>query len=169
MYTCHFTCSGNTPSEEWHVFHFFNTLLEISRQSLIDQISQIPQCTGPISHNVPFRTDMCTFPFWMVYCGTWDRCIVGFVKLFYWAVFPPSKIRRVVVCRVNADTALAERIQSELAWCHALASTTVLDVSTNPLVNKICAQLWKRIGVMVCKYGHILTAPEHLLTAPEDL
>ena len=28
--------------------------------------------------------------------------------------------------------------------------------------------VWKRIGVMVCKKGHILTASEHLLTAPED-
>ena len=29
--------------------------------------SQIPQCTCSISHNAPFRTEMCTFLFWMVY------------------------------------------------------------------------------------------------------
>ena len=45
--------------------------------------SQIPQCTSPISHNVPFRTEMCTFLFWMVHCAIWDRCIVGFVRLVY--------------------------------------------------------------------------------------
>ena len=34
-----------------------------------------------ISHNSPFRTEMCTFLFWMVNCGIWDWCIVGFVNL----------------------------------------------------------------------------------------
>ena len=29
----------------------------------------VSQCTCPISHNTPFRTEMCTFLFWMVYCG----------------------------------------------------------------------------------------------------
>ena len=47
------------------------------------RIVQIPQCTCPISHNAPFRTEMCTFLFWIVYCGKWDRCIVGFVRLVY--------------------------------------------------------------------------------------
>ena len=27
---------------------------------------QIPQSTSPISHNAPFKTDMCAFLFWMV-------------------------------------------------------------------------------------------------------
>ena len=30
--------------------------------------SQIAQCACPISHNTPFRTEMCTFLFWMVHC-----------------------------------------------------------------------------------------------------
>ena len=46
-------------------------------------ISQIPQCTCPIAHNVSFRTEMCTFMFWMVQCGMWDRCIVAFMRLVY--------------------------------------------------------------------------------------
>ena len=46
-------------------------------------ISQISQCTCPISHNAPFRTEMCTFLFWMVYFGVWNRCIVRFVKWIY--------------------------------------------------------------------------------------
>ena len=41
-------------------------------------ISQIPQCTRSISHNVPFRTEMCTFLFWMVRCWIWNRCITWF-------------------------------------------------------------------------------------------
>ena len=45
--------------------------------------SQIPECTCSISHNSPFRTEMCTFLFWMGHCGTWNWCILGFVKLFY--------------------------------------------------------------------------------------
>ena len=43
-------------------------------------ISQIPQCTWPISHNAPFRTEMCTFLFWKVHCGIWNSCIVGFAN-----------------------------------------------------------------------------------------
>ena len=46
--------------------------------------SQIPQCIYPISHDAPFRTEMWTFRFWMVYCGIWNKCIVAFVKLVYW-------------------------------------------------------------------------------------
>ena len=46
--------------------------------------SQIPQRISSISHNAPFRTEMCTFLFWMVHCRIWNRCIVGFVKLVYY-------------------------------------------------------------------------------------
>ena len=45
--------------------------------------SQIPQCTCPISHNAPFRTEMYTFLFWMVHCGISNRCTVGFMILVY--------------------------------------------------------------------------------------
>ena len=43
-------------------------------------ISQIPECTCFISHNTPFRTEMCTFLFWMENCGIWNMCILGFVN-----------------------------------------------------------------------------------------
>ena len=33
-------------------------------------VSQMPQCTCPISHNTPFRTEMSIFLFWIVHCGT---------------------------------------------------------------------------------------------------
>ena len=43
--------------------------------------SRIPQCSRSLSHNAPFRIEMCTFLFWMVSCGIWNRCIVRFVRL----------------------------------------------------------------------------------------
>ena len=46
-------------------------------------ISQIPECTCSISQNAPFRTEMCTFLFWMEHSGTWNRYILGFVKFVY--------------------------------------------------------------------------------------
>ena len=45
--------------------------------------SQTPECTCSISHNATSRTEMCTFLFWMLHCGIWNRCILGFVKLVY--------------------------------------------------------------------------------------
>ena len=45
--------------------------------------SQISECTCSISHNAPFRTEMCTFLLWMKHCGIWNRCILGFLKLIY--------------------------------------------------------------------------------------
>ena len=44
-------------------------------------LGQISQCSSHISHNAPFRTEMCKFLFRMVHCGTWDMGIVGFVNL----------------------------------------------------------------------------------------
>ena len=45
--------------------------------------SQIPECTCSISHNAQFRTEMCTFLFWMEHFGIWNRCMLGFVKSVY--------------------------------------------------------------------------------------
>ena len=63
-----------------------SNLTQCCRKHAIDNWpnSQIPECTCSISHNVPFRTEMCTFLFWMEHCGIWNRCILGFVKLIYW-------------------------------------------------------------------------------------
>ena len=44
---------------------------------------QIPQCTWPISHNTPFRIEMCIFLFWMVYYGLCYMCILGFVRVVF--------------------------------------------------------------------------------------
>ena len=66
---------------KWQVSHIgFQLLAECSlnkyacncwkiRSTLNSPNSQIPQFNRPISHNTPFRTEMCTFLFWMVYCG----------------------------------------------------------------------------------------------------
>ena len=49
-------------------------------------ISHIPKGTHSISHNAPFRTEICTFLFWMEQCGILNRCILGFVKLVHYPV-----------------------------------------------------------------------------------
>ena len=60
-----------------------NDISELYQLNIVKTpISQITPCNCPISHNKPFRTEMCTFLFWMVYCEIWDRCIMGFVNLF---------------------------------------------------------------------------------------
>ena len=38
------------------------------------------QCICSISHNAPFRAEMCTFLLWMVLCGIWNRCLARFVN-----------------------------------------------------------------------------------------
>ena len=43
--------------------------------------SQILQCTSSISHNAPFRTEMCTFLFWMVHCGIWENVHCGICEI----------------------------------------------------------------------------------------
>ena len=61
------------------------------------------------------------------------------------------------------------------SWRQIIVVTWHLQSVTRTLFQKTTCRhfpyaiLSKRIGVMVCKNRHILTAPEHLLTAPEDL
>ena len=45
--------------------------------------AQIPECSCSKSHKAPFRTEICTFLFWMKHCGIWNRCIMAFFKLVY--------------------------------------------------------------------------------------
>ena len=44
--------------------------------------SHIPECTCPIPHNAPFRTEMCTFLFWMEHFGIWHDDVIK------WKHFP---------------------------------------------------------------------------------
>ena len=63
-------------------------------------ISQIPQCTSPISHNAPFcniNVHMCPhFCYNMVYRGLWDWCIVGFGQQVYTLKTPQLSMIRFV-------------------------------------------------------------------------
>ena len=45
--------------------------------------SHIPECSCSICHNAPFKTEMCTFLFWMEHCWIWNGSILGFVKLVH--------------------------------------------------------------------------------------
>ena len=49
-----------------------------------DHSHKSQQCTGLIFCNAPFRTEMSAFLSWMVHCGIWDQCTVGFVRLVYY-------------------------------------------------------------------------------------
>ena len=81
--------------------------------------SQILQCTCLISHYAPFRTEMCTFLFWMVHCGIWDRCIMRFLRL--------AKILHVnfVVTGGNGDCpvpTMTTKLTSMVWWCIVVPS-----------------------------------------------
>ena len=69
-------------TNEWPVYFITDCPSFLTKPLSNRPISQIPECTCSISHNSPFRTEMCTFLFWMEYCGIWDRCILGFVNWF---------------------------------------------------------------------------------------
>ena len=44
--------------------------------------SQTPGCTCSISHNAGFRTELCTFLFWIEHCGIWNRiCEIGLLEV----------------------------------------------------------------------------------------
>ena len=46
----------------------------------------IPECACFITHNAPFRTEMCIFLFWMEHRGIWNRYILGFLKLVFYMI-----------------------------------------------------------------------------------
>ena len=66
-------------------------------------ISQIPQNTGTIFHNLQFRTKICTFlPPWMAYFGIWDCYIVGFVGLVY-SWFSQTKLSNIGIAPITQN------------------------------------------------------------------
>ena len=69
-----------TCSQEKYAVFSIQIPLEVWWQGANRSISQIPWCTCSISHNAAFRTEMCTFLFWMLHCGIWNSCIMGFVN-----------------------------------------------------------------------------------------
>ena len=59
---------------------------------------QIPECTCSISQNAPFRTEMCTFLFWMEHCGFGTG---EFWDLWNWPVEYSLKINSLPWLRTN--------------------------------------------------------------------
>ena len=57
-------------------FMMINTVFYLSKKTIL----QTPQCTCSMSHNPPYKTDKCTFLFWMLHYGIWNKCIVEFVN-----------------------------------------------------------------------------------------
>ena len=79
MYSCSCAKSGNEITTT-KINIFMYSYIYIYMNCCHDVVEQIPQCTCPISHNAPFGTEMCTCLFWMLCCGIWQRCIVGFFR-----------------------------------------------------------------------------------------
>ena len=103
-------------------FHRFPPLVII-----LHMVSRYPtkrlthlHCTCPLSHYVPFRTEMCTFLFWMVHCGIWDRYIVGFVSMVYCLFFslmlPHGAIMTLVIIGSEFDLCLTKAISFNQWW-----------------------------------------------------
>ena len=61
-----------------------------SLQSDNKSVSQIPQCTSPISHNAPLVHMYAHFCYTVVHCGTFAWCLVGFVRWLYECSDSPS-------------------------------------------------------------------------------
>ena len=68
--------------------------------------SQIPQCTSFIPHNAPFKTEMCTFLFWMVHYGIgalldlWANYIFLSLALCHTAA-SVADFEQVLICAVS--------------------------------------------------------------------
>ena len=82
--------------------------------------SQFPECTCSISQNAPFRTEMGTFLFWMEHSGTWNRCILRFVKLVYSRVsYQKGSTRHAYVWQIGPfwqDTLEMSTMPVKLSW-----------------------------------------------------
>ena len=78
--------SRHVPSKVLFVWRQAITWTKANLLSTNRPLSQIPECACSISHNAPFRTEICTFLFWMEPCGVWNRCILGFVNLGWYPV-----------------------------------------------------------------------------------
>ena len=125
-------------------------LYTTSRLGLIWFLSQ---CTCSISHNTPFRTEMCTFLFWMVHCGIWNRCIVGFVNLVNYSLLMPSPSRsRIHVmsgCRPSAwkDTAMDEVYLDNIRY----AADRLQQVHGGPVITRSIEYKLQKTPQLACE------------------
>ena len=72
-----------------------------------------------ISHNASFRTEMCTFLFWMEHCGIWNWCILGFVNKVNWIFRRKSWVRLSYVIKPKAtDLITREPCHHQPLCCH---------------------------------------------------
>ena len=88
--------------------------------------SQISECICSISHNAPFRTEMCIshnapfrtemyiFMFLMKHCGIWQRCILGFVKLVYWTMGYTCSFNKNVIENLVWNTRVKTCVRRQL-------------------------------------------------------
>ena len=105
----------NVCENSGHFCHTVYTLMKIiiihfRRSCILSCISlhnwsqpvfhKIPQCTCPISHYVPFRTEKCTFLFWIVGYGTgalWDLWIWSIVVYYTATKSHSTQVNHIIV------------------------------------------------------------------------
>ena len=90
--------------------------------------SQIPECTCSISQNAPFRTEMCTFLFWMEHSGIWNRCILGFVKLVILSHGSMMSVYRVNIVISHLDNTFIPRCTSPSNVSYGVSIMSILDI-----------------------------------------
>ena len=73
-------CVGNSPVTSEFPAQMVSNAENVSIWWRHDIVCQLAAIALTISQNVPFRTEMCTFLFWMMHCGIWNMCIVELVN-----------------------------------------------------------------------------------------
>ena len=107
------------------------------------------------SHNVhvpyhaPIRTEMCTYLFWLVHCGIWKRCIVGFVKLVYCKGFvtPCSHQNKIIskpIIWSGLSTYIKYVIQWYLASCNQWLFAEIGNQNNCSYLNQLYVGQWNR-------------------------
>ena len=139
--------------------------------------SQIPECTHSISHNAQFRTEMCTFLFWMEHCGIWNRCIPGFVILVYFLYPSDDKVgfmttlgfqyfitykksRKCVQC--NRNVIILMKFSSLAA---AMQVQLVTKISSNLMTFQFQCKYWSK-DVKTLLFGKALVKAKYLWQKP---
>ena len=108
--------------------------------------SQIPKRTCPLSYNAPFRTEMCTFLFWMVHCGIWNRSLLG--DLWDWSI--TYILRGDKHCMHDASTVLDLIKYTMDSWAHTGTHTFIKSLY---MCVCVCAVFITTISTSLCPHG----------------
>ena len=72
------------PGSHFRDHHLVTLPCSHTSANSIGLIHKSQNAPVPYPTNALFRTEMCTFLFWMEHFGIWNRCILGFMTFVYW-------------------------------------------------------------------------------------